>query len=131
MCAPITEKYGATPANIQWTVVRGDTATLSIDFYDDDEVTAWDTEGWTYKATVYDASGDFLDELEVQTTDTGVVLKAAGSITENWGTTYKMVVAELPFDLQVTIPEDDEDTVWTPVIGTVCVLGDVTPRGSL
>lgn len=131
MCAPQTEKYGATPANIQWTVIRGDTATLTVDFYDDDEVTAWDTDNWTYKATAYDPSGDFLDELEIQTTGTGVIIKAPGSVTENWGTNYKTVIAELPFDLQVTISETGEDTVWTPIIGTICVLGDVTPRGSL
>lgn len=131
MCAPTTEKYGATPANIQWTIVRGDTGTLNVDFYDDDEITVWDTDNWTYKATVYDPSGDFLDELEIQTTTTGVIIKAPGSITENWGLTYKSVVAELPFDLQITISETGEDTIWTPVIGTICVLGDVTPRGSL
>jgi hypothetical protein len=38
----------------------------------------------------------------------------------------------LPFDLQITIPAaTGEDTVWTPVIGTICVLGDITPGGSL
>ena len=42
-----------------------------------------------------------------------------------------LVVAELPFDLQVTISDAGEDTVWTPVIGTICVLGDVSPGGSL
>jgi hypothetical protein len=36
-------------------------------------------------------------------------------------------VTELAFDLQVTI---DGATVWTPVIGTITVLGDVT-GGSL
>jgi hypothetical protein len=42
------------------------------------------------------------------------------------------VVAELPFDLQITIPTDGpNDTIWTPVIGTICVLGDITPGGSL
>jgi len=131
MCAPIVEKYGATPANIQWTVVRGDTSTLTVDFLDDDEVTAWDIDGWTFSATVYDPSGDFLDELEVETTPTGVKIKASDIVTINWGTAYKTVVAELPFDLQATIVESGETTVWTPVIGTVCVLGDVTPSGSL
>lgn len=131
MCAPILEKYGATPANIQWTVIRGDTAILTVDFYDDDEVTAWDIDGWTFSATVYDPSGDFLDALEVETTETGVTIKASDAVTVNWGTAYKTVVAELPFDLQATIIESGETTVWTPVIGTICVLGDVTPSGSL
>jgi hypothetical protein len=38
-------------------------------------------------------------------------------------------VAELSFDLQVIIPAgsgEGEDTTWTPVIGTICVLGDVS-----
>jgi len=129
MCAPQTEKYGATPANIQWTVVRGDTSSINVDFYDDDEVTVWDTDGWEYMATVYDASGDFLDELTVESTSTGVKITAPSSITELWGSGYKTVVAELPFDLQVTIT--DEQITWTPVIGTVCVLADTSPSGSL
>ena len=28
MCSPLIEKLGASPANIQWTVVRGDNANL-------------------------------------------------------------------------------------------------------
>ena len=39
MCAPTIEKYGASPANIQWTVVRGDSATLKIEFFEDNEIT--------------------------------------------------------------------------------------------
>ena len=39
MCAPTIEKYGASPANIQWTVVRGDDATLKVEFFEDDDVT--------------------------------------------------------------------------------------------
>ena len=52
-------------------------------------------------------------------------------MTLSWGTAYKTIVAELPFDLQVQISDADEDTVWTPVIGTIRVLGDITPGGSL
>ena len=51
---------------------------------------------------------------------------APASITELWGTGYKSVVTELTFDLQVTI---DGETIWTPLIGTISVLGDIT--GSL
>ena len=46
---------------------------------------------------------------------------------------YKPVVAELRFDLQATLPGDgvsggggDEVTKWTPVVGTICVIGDVS-----
>ena len=133
MCAPIVEKFGATPANIQWTVVRGDDATLKIEFFEDDEFTAWDTDGWTYLSTAYDSTGSVLDELIVIDEAGYVTISIPYSVTLNWGTQYKTVAAELPFDLQVTIPgsSGEADTVWTPVIGTICVLGNVTPGGSL
>lgn len=133
MCAPIIEKYGATPANIQWTVVRGDNATLKIEFFEDDEVTYWDTDGWTFLSTAYDPSGAILDELTVTDDAGSATISIPSTTTANWGTEYKSVTAELPFDLQVTIPggSGEEDTVWTPVIGTICVLGNVTPGGSL
>jgi hypothetical protein len=131
MCAPTIEKYGATPAHVQWTVVRGDSGTLKVEFLEDDEVTYFDTEEWTYVATSYDANGDILDELPVTASAGYAEIKVPGSLTEFWGTKYTTVVAELPFDLQVTIPQTGEDITWTPVLGTICVLGDITPRGSL
>lgn len=131
MCTPTIEKYGATPANIQWTVVRGDSATLKVEFLEDDEVTYFDNEGWTYLATAYDATGDILDELEVVAYEGYVEIKISSTVTSYWGTKYKSVVGELPFDMQVTIPQTGDDITWTPVIGTICVLGDVTPGGSL
>jgi hypothetical protein len=131
MCTPTIEKYGANPANIQWTVVRGDSATLKVEFLEDDEVTYFDTDGWTYSATAYDSTGDILDELEVVGSDGYAEIKISSTVTGYWGTKYKSVVGELPFDLQVTIPQSGDDITWTPVVGTICVLGDVTPGGSL
>ena len=58
MCAPSVEKHGATPANIQWTVVRGDDATLKVEFFEDDETTYFDTSDWTFTATAYDVNED-------------------------------------------------------------------------
>ena len=131
-CSPQIQKYGADPASVQWKVVRGDTATLEVEFLEIDETTPFDTDGWTYKATSYDATGSVLDDLLVTATTGSVVITAEPCITEKWGTAYKTVVAELPFDLQITIPAaSGEPTVWTPVIGTICVLGDITPGGSL
>ena len=135
MCSPIIEKLGASPANIQWTVVRGDNANLKIEFFEDDEVTPYDTSEWSFSATAYDPSSDVLDDLVVETYEDGVVyILADKNITENWGgTKYKPVVAELRFDLTAVIPGDgvsggggDLETVWTPVVGTICVLGDVS-----
>lgn len=131
MCSPTIEKFGATPANIQWTVVRGDSSFFTISFLENDEITNFDTSGWTYSATAYDPTSDVLDPLVV-TVDSGVVtVTAPAETTVNWGTRYKAVVAELSFDLQVKIPDGESTITWTPVIGTICVLGDVTPGGSL
>jgi hypothetical protein len=121
------EIIGADPAIVQWTLVRGDTSPLLVQFYETDEETYYDTSDWEFAATTYDFKGDVLDELEVVAGEGYASIVAPASITQYWGTGYKQVVAELVFDLQVTI---DNDTVWTPVIGTIKVLGDVT-GGSL
>lgn len=118
---------GADPANIQWSVVRGDTATLRVEFYETDETTFYDITGWTFEASAYDFKGDVTDELEVEAGNGYVDITAPSDITALWGTGFTKTVAELAFDLQVTI---DNDTIWTPVIGTIKVLGDVT-GGSL
>jgi len=131
-CCYDTQKYGANPINIQWRVVRGDTATLTVDFLDADETTAFDTDGWSYAATVYDPAGDVLDALVVEATTGSITITAPSTVTERWGTGYKNVVAELSFDVSVDIPQAGPNCyVWTPIIGTISVLGDVTPGGSL
>jgi len=131
MCTSTINRFGATPASIQWKVVRGDTAKLSVDFFELDETTGFDCTGWTYEATTYDSSGDVLDQLVVTSDEHSVTITAPSSLTVNWGSGYKNVVSELPFDLQVNIPAVGENTIWTPIIGTITVLGDVTPGGSL
>jgi hypothetical protein len=119
------DKFGADPVKIQWKVVRGDSASLRIEFLDDDEITYYDTSDWTFSSTSYDSRGDILDELEVVVSDGYVDIKASPDLTQFWGTGYKSTVAELMFDLQVVI-SGEEDITWTPVIGTISVLGDVT-----
>ena len=134
MCTPTTEKFGATPANIQWAVVRGDYASFTVSFLENDEITEFDTDGWEFSATAYDPTTDVLDELEVSVDGSVITVSAPASITENWGTTYRSVVAELSFDLQAVIPDGLSTITWTPVIGTICVLGDVSPvsaRGTI
>ena len=130
MCAPTVEKYGASPANIQWTVVRGDTATLLVEFLEDDEITPFDCSEWTFRATAYDPMGNVLDNLTVTVDNNEATITAPASVTEDWGTGYNQVAAELKFDLEVIIEGGsgaNADTVWTPVIGTICVLSDMTP----
>lgn len=120
-CSP--EVFGADPANITWQVVRGDTANIRVEFLEDDEATYFDTTGWTYAASTYDFRGDVLDELQVTGYNGYVDIVAPAEITELWGIGYRSAATELAFDLQVTI---DNETVWTPVLGTIRVLADVT-----
>jgi hypothetical protein len=119
-CEP--EIFGADPVTIRWNVVRGDTSTIRVDFLNDDETTSLDTDGWGFLASAYDRKTDILDELEVESFDGYVIVTAPAEITSLWGTTYGGTVAELSFDLEITIDE----TVWTPVIGTISVIGDVS-----
>jgi hypothetical protein len=119
----VPETYGADPANIQWSVVRGDTSVLRIEFYELNELTPYATSTFEYSASAYDIRGDVIDELQVVSGNGYVEITATAEITALWGSGYSRVVAELAFDLQVTI---DNDTIWTPVIGTIKVLGDIT-----
>ena len=124
-----TQNFGANPANIQWSIVRGDTARLRVTFFEKNEVDFYDTNQWSYICSVYNPVTDEIDLLLVTPGVGYVDLFAPSEITETWGSANSSIVAELPFDLQVTIPGEDnilEDTVWTPVIGTISVIGDVT-----
>lgn len=133
MCSIGLEKHGTNPVDIQWNIVRGDTAKIRIDFLENDEITAFNTEGWAYKATAYDASGDILDDLPVEINEDYITIYVSANTSKNWGTKYSKIVAELPFDLQVFMPVGSgcEDEVWTPIVGTIRVIGDVSPGGSL
>ena len=114
---------GAAPANIKWNVVRGDTAILQVQFLEADEETNYDTSTWDYTATAYDAVAREFYDLEVEASAGTAQIVAPDYVTETWGTGIKDNVATLRFDLQVTI---DNDEIWTPVIGTIHVIGDVT-----
>jgi hypothetical protein len=125
-CFQSSTSFGSSPVNVKWNITRGDTATLTVQFLDDDEVTLVDTSDWEYVSSAYDARGDVLDELETTESNGTVTITAPADITVNWGVGSGSVLAELAFDLEITI---DGDTVWTPIIGTIVVLGDVS--GSL
>jgi hypothetical protein len=128
-CPPETLVLGANPANIHWNVVRGDTAKIRISFFQSNETTSYNTVGWTYKATAYSPVTNTTDELQVVAYDNYVDVIASPSLTDSWGEGFNNIVAELSFDLEVTIPAEDPeelDTIWTPVIGTISVMGDVT-----
>ena len=123
-CEP--EFFGADPSNIKWQVVRGDTAELKIEFYENDETTPYDTTGWEYAASAYDFRGDVTDELTVTSGPGYATIIVEPDVSQLWGEGYRQLAGELAFDLQVTV---DNDTVWTPVIGTISVIADVTAGG--
>jgi hypothetical protein len=126
-CSPTIEKYGADPAIIQWSVVRGDSSTLRIQFFENDEITAYSTTGWSYISTAYNPATDITYTLNTAGGTGYVDITALPNMTDDWGTGYSSVIAELSFDLQITKPDA---TVWTPIIGTISVLSDIT-GGSL
>jgi len=131
-CSPNIDKIGADPGNFQWSVVRGDTASLRIKFFEKNETTAYTTTTWTYKSTAYDPVTKTSYTLDVSSGVGYVDIIAQPTKTKLWGAGYQDKVAELNFDLQVTIPSAGSgsfDTIWTPVVGTIIVLADITPGG--
>lgn len=119
-------EVGEQPANVIWNVVRGDTATLLVQFFESDEVNTIDTTDWTYLSTAYNARTDINYTLETTSSTGSVTVIADPATTEEWGTGISTKVAELTYDIQVVRPDG---VVWTPVIGTIRVIGDVTGAG--
>jgi len=118
--SPIT--IGAEPQNIKWTVVRGDDVSVTFEFYEDDGVTAKNTTGWTYLASAYNPKTSTKYTLTVTSGSGYVNVSANSAMTAGWGTGSSPIVAELIFDLQVTISGEK----WTPIIGTIVVRADIT-----
>jgi hypothetical protein len=117
---------GSKPAHIVWEVVRGDTAEIDVEFFEEDEKTYVDISSWFFTATAYNRDEDSFDELEVNVNNGYITIFADSIVTENWGINSRFKsVAELRFDLEVRI----DNRIWTPVIGTIFVTGDVTGSG--
>jgi hypothetical protein len=113
---------GAEPSNIKWSIVRGDDASATFEWYEDDGVTLKNTTGWTYLASAYDPKTSTKYTLTVTSGTGSVVISIPNTMTATWGTGSANIVAELKFDLQVTI----NSKKWTPIIGTIVVYSDIT-----
>ena len=113
---------GAEPSNIKWTVVRGDDIATTIEFYEDDGVTLKTNTGWTFLASAYNPKTSTKYTLTVTSGAGYVTISANSAMTAGWGTGSSNIVAELGFDLQVTISGEK----WTPIIGTIVVRSDIT-----
>lgn len=124
-CSTEIKKLGTNPVNIQWNAVRGDTAKITVEFLNNDEVTYFNTTGWTYSATAYNPLNDSTNTLSASMSNNVLTITATPQQTATWGTGAGNIVAQLSFDVQVTIP-GSPNYVWTPVVGTICVTGDIT-----
>lgn len=113
---------GAEPQNIKWTIVRGDDISVKFEWYEDDGATAKDTTGWTYLASAYDPKTATKYSLTVASAAGYVTVSANSAMTAGWGVGSASIVAELIFDLQVTISSKK----WTPIVGTIVVRSDIT-----
>lgn len=114
---------GASPINLKWNVVRGDTAKLVVEFFENDEKTYLDIFGWTFQSSAFNPISRLVDDLEVVVGQGFVTLVADPFITEGWGEDSFGKVANLRFDLQII---NDQGETWTPIVGTISVAGDVT-----
>jgi hypothetical protein len=120
-----SNQLGSRPAFIKWEVVRGDTATLKVEFYEENQKNFYNTENWSYSCTAYDQRKEEFYNLQVEEDDGFVVITALPSITSLWGDGINNLVAKLDFDLEVIM---DDGIIWTPIIGVISVIGDVTGR---
>jgi hypothetical protein len=117
----LQEFFGSDPARVTWKVVRGDTSSIKVSFLDDDETTAYTTTGWDFVAVAFNPKTDTEYELETSFAANVLTITAPSDVTVEWGSTYGSIVAELLFDLQV----DTGTEIWTPIVGTISVVGDV------
>jgi hypothetical protein len=117
----LQEFFGSDPARVTWKIVRGDTSSIKVSFLQDNETTPYSTVGWDFVSIAYDPKTDSEFELETSFASNVLTITAPSDVTVEWGSTYGSVVAELLFDLQV----DTGTQIWTPIVGTISVVGDV------
>jgi hypothetical protein len=117
----LQEFFGSDPARVTWKIVRGDTSSINVSFLQDNETTPYSTVGWDFVAIAFNPKTDTEYELETSFASNVLTITAPSDVTVEWGSTYGSVVAELLFDLQV----DTGTQIWTPIVGTISVVGDV------
>lgn len=130
-CANTIQTFGTNPINAQWKINKGNTSVLEITFLEQDEVTPFDITGWTVVANVYDKYNDSLTELTTGFAGETLIITASADQTSTWGPANRFSIAELRFEVVVTIPQMGDDYIWTPISGTICLLSDVATGGSL
>lgn len=110
---------GATPPEVTWTVVRGDTAAFKV-YVTDDVKSPLNLPDWTIKMQIKRSGTTILDLSPVQDPD-----DAAGEFTVSL-TSAESEILETGdiFDIQLnTLGNAD---VWTVAMGSMIIIEDVT-----
>jgi hypothetical protein len=111
---------GATPPQVKWTVVRGDTASFRV-YVTDDARQPINVPDWTIDMEIR-RDGDLVTDLSPDATiddDNGEFTVSLSS-----SQTEILETGDL-FDIQLT----DATRVWTVVQGSMVVIEDVTQSG--
>lgn len=111
---------GATPPQVTWTVVRGDTASFRV-YVTDDARQPINVPDWTIDMEIR-RNGvlitDVTPEATIDDTDGEFTVSLSSSQTE-------ILETEDAFDIQLT----DATRVWTVVQGSMIVIEDITQSG--
>jgi len=123
-CCSDNQILGSDPISIRWNIVEGDTGSLTVDFFENNEVDRFDMTGWVFQSTVFDPKTNSTYVLDVETLENGsIVITADASTTSSWGNQLPFQTKQLQFDIQGVF---EGTVVWTPVIGTIVLIGDVS-----
>lgn len=111
---------GATPPQVTWTVVRGDTASFRV-YVTDDARQPINVPDWTIDMEIRRAGTlitDLSPDATIDDSDGEFTVSLTSSQTE-------ILETDDVFDIQLT----DETRVWTVVQGSMVVIEDVTQNG--
>ena len=110
---------GATPPQVTWTVVRGDTAAFKV-YVTDDLKSPLNLPDWTIKMQVKRGTTLILDLSPIQDPD-----DAAGEFTVSLTAEQSQILQTGDiFDIELSLPQDE--IVWTVAQGSMVILEDVT-----
>ena len=111
---------GATPPQVTWTVVRGDTASFRV-YVTDDARQPINVPDWTIEMEIRrdgDLIADVTPDATIDDSDGEFTVSLSSAQTE-------VLETEDIFDIQLT----DATRVWTVVQGSMVVIEDVTQSG--
>ena len=123
---------GATPPKVEWTFVKGDTASFRV-YVTDDNLDPLAIDDWSINMKIKRPTTDPVVPGEItDAANTVMLITPAATVDDGPGEfTVSLTAAETNnlrtndiFDIQLSLPQDD--IVWTVAQGRVIVLEDVT-----